>query len=97
MSDHTANWIAVLNACEITPDDMDLAGVTGFMTPAEWSTMLQSDPTPDVVVLLLAMRADAAMLATKLARLAARRDEFMRQLGGLGETRAPSVPGDDGR
>ena len=86
MADHLDHWTAVLNACEVSPEDMDWAGAAGFITPAEWSTMLQSDPTPDDVVLLLAMRSDAALLATKLARLAARRDEFMRQHTGNGPT-----------
>ena len=82
MADHRDNWVALLNACDIEPEDMAWAGDAGFVTPGEWDAMLNSDPTPDVVVLLLAMRPDAAMLATKLARLAARRDEFMRrQLG----------------
>ena len=78
MSAH-ADWIPLFNACAITPEDLDWAELAGLISPDEFAAMLTSQPTPDGVVLLLAMRSDAALRATQLAQLAARRDQSLRE------------------
>ena len=69
-------WITLFNACEITPDDLSLWIDTHvIMTPNEFIVRMQEDPIPEDVLLLLALRPDAAALVAKLTGMAEQRDD----------------------
>ncbi len=72
--EHLAMWMTLLNACEITPEDLTRwIDTRVFMTPEDFMARLYEAPTSDGVVMLLALRDDADKLADDLARLAAQR------------------------
>ncbi len=83
-------WAALMIVLGVTPNDVSWGEYTGIWSAAELDTMLHEPPNISSAVRILAMRADAAIIAADIAAIVSKRDVAMRYA--LAETALPVAP-----